>query len=91
MTEQKTKIVSAIILAILLPFLLFGISYALFDQTSQQSNTTRGIPEPLLSQIVWVIQWISIVVLLSITIMGIIIFVSRKISKKTPMATENTL
>jgi len=84
-TGQKTKMAKVVILAILLAFLLVGISYLLFpDQTSQQPPTPMPIskPEPLLDQILWTIQWLGLAALITITIVGVVLLTNRIISNR---------
>jgi amino acid transporter len=86
-TELKTKMAVAVILAILSAFLLVGISYLLFpDQTPQQSPIPMPTskPEPLLDQILWAIEWIGLAALIAITIVGAVFIINRIIREKTP-------
>lgn len=84
--EQKTKMATTVVLAILSAFLLVGISYILFpDQISQQPPTPMPTskPEPLLNQVLWAIQWVGLAAIVAITIVGAILLISRVRNKKT--------
>ena len=85
-TGQKTKMAAAVILAILLAFLLVGISYIFFaNPTSQQPDSNKVIPirEPLIDQLLWAIQWIGLAALTSIAVVGTVLFINRIMSNKT--------
>jgi ABC-type Fe3+ transport system permease subunit len=79
----------AIILAITVPFLILEITYILApDQGVQQpplQPQPNPKPESLLSQIVWVAQWIGLAAVIAIAFVGTFLFVDhiRKI-KTTP-------
>jgi hypothetical protein len=75
--------VASVMLALASAFLLFGISnILLLGQGSQQP--TKSVPniEPLSDQIFWVIQWIGLAAIITVTIVGAIIFVTRIRTKK---------
>jgi len=80
LTEQKTKMATAIILAILSAFLLVGVSYILFpEQTSQEPSSPMPIPkqEPLAEQIVWAIGWISLAASIASAMVGATLLISQ--------------
>jgi hypothetical protein len=83
MLGQKVKMVSAVVVATLLGFLLLGLSYVLFpEQTSQPPPplpTSKA--EPLTAQILWAAQWIGIAALIAITVVGVVLVAGRARNK----------
>ena len=78
---QKTKMAMAALAALLLSFLLVGISYLLVP--SKSSQKPLPMPEPSMqSQIFMAFLWIGLVVLISIAAFGTILLVNR-LRKKT--------
>ena len=77
---------AAVILAIMLSFILVGISSSLFPD---QKSPTKVIPdqEPLLNKMLWAFQYISVIALTSIVVVGAGILTNRIISKKKPKHT----
>ena len=85
MTKQKTKMIMAVILAILLAFLPLGVGYILFpDQTAQQPPVPvpTSKPESLLDGVLWAIQWIGLAAIIAITIVGAVLISNRIKGKK---------
>lgn len=70
------KMATAVILAIMLSFLLVGISSIFFSDTK---SPTKVIPdqEPLLNKMLWAIQWIGLAAFIAITTVGLVIFANR--------------
>jgi hypothetical protein len=77
--QQKVTIAEAVVLAVLLAFLLVGVSFILLpDQTSQPITPTPiPKPEPLLNQILWAFQWIGLAALVAISAVGAVLLINR--------------
>jgi hypothetical protein len=87
LTGQKTKMATAVILAILSAFLLVGVSYILFpEQTSQEPPIPMPIPkpEPLAEQIVWAIGWIGLAAGIANAVVGAMLLISQIRAKNSP-------
>ncbi len=80
---QKTKMAIAVVLAVFSAFLLLGLSYAVFpDEPSQPLPGPTGNPESLLSQVIWVIQWVGFAAVVALVIVVAILLVHRVITRK---------
>lgn len=70
----------AIILAISMPFLLLEITYFLTPSEALQQPPAPlpgSKPEPLLSQIIWITQWIGLAAVIAIAFAGAFLLVNR--------------
>jgi hypothetical protein len=82
---HKTKIAVAIILAITTPFLLLEITCTLApDQALQQMPPPQPNPKPesLLSQIIWIAQWIGLAAVIAIASVGLFLLITHKRKNK---------
>jgi hypothetical protein len=77
--QKRVPVIVAAILAVLLAFLLLGVSYILFpNQTSQPIIPTPiPKPEPLLNQALWTIQWLGVAALIALSAVGALLLISR--------------
>ncbi|MDI9578596.1 MAG: hypothetical protein QM398_10745 [Thermoproteota archaeon] len=72
--------VLTVIVGVLSAFLLLGLSYIIFPETPVQQPPgpqPTSSPEPLLSQILWAIQWIGLAAIISISVVGAYLIVNR--------------
>lgn len=83
MTGQKKKFVVSIIFAVFLSVSLFGIVNVLFSETESNSLPTKTFPtqEPLLSQTLWVIQWLVMAAVVAIVLVGVYVLARRAFPK----------
>jgi hypothetical protein len=85
-TEQKTKLATAVVLATLAAFLLVGASYVLFpEQTLQGPPIPKPMPkpEPLTEQIGWALLWIGSAAGVASAFVAAMLLVSR-INRRKP-------
>ena len=81
MTQQRKKMVVAVILAVLCSFLLFGFAYVFFPIQPEQH--TLGLSDSIgLSNALWAALWIGLSILIAITVVGIMLLVNRGRTKK---------
>jgi multidrug efflux pump subunit AcrB len=80
---QKSKMVMAVSLAVVSCLVIAGISFLFFpDQTSGQVPTPKPSPS-ITDQLVWAMSWLGFAALISLTIVGAILLVKRRIKGKT--------
>lgn len=82
MIGLKTKMMAAIILAVLSALLLAGASFILFPD-----KTSNGMPIPMpvpnqIYQLVWSLQWLGFAALVAAAVVGAILLVSKIKRKK---------
>jgi ABC-type Fe3+ transport system permease subunit len=80
MTQQRKKMVIAVMLAVICSFLLFGVTYVFF---SIQPEHTLGLSSSVgLGSALWATLWIGLSILIAITVVAIMISVNRVRTKK---------
>jgi len=81
----KVKMLTAIVVAALLGFLMLGLSYVIFPEPTSQ-EPPRPMPttstEPFMGQILWTIQWVGLAAVIAITVALVFLLVNRAISKR---------
>ncbi len=78
---EKTKILTSIVLAIVLAFLLFGLSSVLFP--SPEPTPMPGPEVSILDQIFSAVSWVGLAVICAVAIVGAILFASPLRDKGT--------
>lgn len=85
----KVKVLSAIVVAALLGFLMLGLSYVIFPEPISR-EPPRPMPttttEPFLGQILWTIQWIGLAAVIAVIVAVAFLLVNRAISKRNQTA-----
>ena len=81
MTQQRKKMVVAVILAVICSFLLFGFTYVFFPLQPEQH--TLGLSDSVgLGSALWAALWIGLSILIAITVVAIMLSVNRVRTKK---------
>ncbi|MCW4024802.1 MAG: hypothetical protein NWF01_07190 [Candidatus Bathyarchaeota archaeon] len=82
MIGQKTKMMMAVTLAAVSCLLIAEISYLVFpDQTSGQVPTPQPSPS-IMEQLVWAMLWLGVAALISLTIVGAVMLVKKRIKRE---------
>lgn len=79
---QKTKMALAAIAALLLSFLLVGVSYLLVPSKSSQTPLPMPVPS-IVNQVFIAILWIGLAAALAIIIVASVFLINRAKSKKS--------
>jgi len=85
-TEQKTKMATAVILATLAAFLLVAASYVLFPEQAPPQTTSDGMPIPMptskpespTEQIFQAIAWIGLAAGVATAVVAATLLINRK-------------
>ena len=87
MTGQKTIAAAAIVLAVVLAFLMVGVSYVLFpDVTSDEQPVPMPTskPETLAEQILGALPWIGLAACTASIVVGAMLLISKLKTRRTP-------
>jgi amino acid transporter len=86
LTGQKTMVATAVVLAVVLAFLMVGISYVLFPEPASEGPPIpmpTSKPETIAEQIFGALPWIGLAACTASIVVGLMLLISR-IRRRAP-------